>query len=223
MATVTIYAQHWIEDSFTVTTTGGGAPSCAFTAGVRYTSAHDVIARLNAALAALVEFTLDDATGLVSLTWHDSPATLTWGDTDLTLYLGFVGDVTDADTVGDGPVLGHWSGAAAGPWGSRRSAKVADVVSPNGRARASGGSGLWTDGAVTLWIHRRGDAGTFIDDVSDAYALADVWAEYPIGIDWDESGTFRPQTVRDGWEFRPESLDDETVAATLETVEWEVE
>jgi hypothetical protein len=213
-----IYCQHWINESFTVTTTGGAAPSCSFTAGVQYLAPDDVIARLNATLGALVTFAIDDTTGLVSVTWGTSPATLTWGNSDLSDYLGFGGNLTHADTVGVQPVEGWWYGKAAGPWGLSRRIDSDDVISNYGRATMVDRVGYYETGKIEIWLHRSID-GTFLDSMAAAYDLAVAWAANPIAID-DGSGTYRPCVLVDSWEFAPQSLDPETVYLELEVITW---
>jgi len=216
--TARIYCQHWIEEDFSVTTTGGGGPSCSFTAGDQYLTPDDVITRLNAQLAALVTFALSDSTGLVSLTWHATPATLTWGNTDLRDYLGLTGNLTDADTVGDAPCLGWWSGTSGGPWGLSRKVDVDDVVSAYGRAAMVDDVGYYETGKLTIWLHRSID-GDFVAQVDGAYETADAWAASPIAVD-DGGGTYLPCVLLPSWEFAPQSLDPDTVYAELEVITW---
>lgn len=219
----TIYCQHWTEDAFTVTTTGGGAPSCAFSAGVAYLSPHEVIARLNATLSALVEFSLDDAVGFVQVTWHAAPATLSWSNTDLRDYLGFIGDLTDAVTAAPNEPLGYWHGAAATPWGHNERQELADVVSPYGRLTASGESGKHSLGSIRLWVKRRVDGKVWATTLTTFYGLVDDWAANPLAISPKTDADFESHVIAEGWECAMASLDEETQTLDLETIRWVAE
>jgi len=219
----TIYCQHWTEESFTVTTTGGAAPTRAFTAGVAYLSPHEVIAWMNLALSALVEFSLDDEVGLVQVKWNATPGTLAWNNDDLRDYLGFTGDLTHATTVAPNEPLGYWHGGAATPWGQDARQELGDVVSPYGRLKASSESGTYSFGSIRLWIKRRTDGKAFAAALETLYAAADEWAAWPIAISPRTDADFESHVVVEGWECNLASLDEETQTLDLETIRWQAE
>jgi len=217
----TIYCQWVPQASFTVTTTGGAAPSCTFTAGTRYRTPHEVIARLNAQLGALVTFALTDATGEITVSWSTSPASLTWGDSSLREYLGFA-DAVILHTTDDNdePPAGWWHGALRRPWGPDRTVITDDVVGDYGRTTAAQSSGVRETGAFSLWLYRRSaDVTTFAAEMEDCYAAADQWAASACTLLTDD-GEAVYYVLAPGWEMAPVSLDDVTVYLDVEAVAW---
>ena len=222
MANVLITAQLIPTSSFSVETTGGGGASSAWTAGTRYATVADVVAKLNTDLTGHVVFAWDETTGDIAIAWTVTPNTLTWNSSELQAFLGFADAViSQADTSTDSPPLGWWYGAVASPWGAQRRYSTDDVSSDFGRTTASENTGVVEEGSIRLWLHRRQDAD-FAAAMEDSYAVADEWAAYPLTL-IDDDGNEQEIVVSDGWGFAPQLLDDETVYLDLEAQSWPAE
>jgi len=219
MASLTIWAQHETKTAFSITTTGGGNPSCAFSKGVIYSTPTEVLSQLNTSLSTVVTMALSSTTGKVGLTWNDAPATLTWNDTSLRDYLGFTGDITDADRYGDTPCSGWWHGNMASPPEYRRQYSTTDNISSYGRATSTGDISCLRTSLVRLWLHRKIDVGTFADALEAAYIAAHIWAGRRITL-VDAKGNYTKAVPASGWEFAPGLLDPQTAYADLEISAW---
>ena len=219
MADVTIVAQFTPTESFSVVTTGGGGDSSAWTAGAVYATPEEVVAKLNADLTGHVAFAYNRTTGKITVSWPVSPNTLAWNSSELQDYLGFDDAViTHEHGNNDDPPLGWWHGAVATPWGSARVYEMDDVPSAYGRTVASQDTGQRDKGSIRLWLHRRQDAD-FAAAVEDAYVVADEWVANPLTLT-DDDDNERAMVIMDGWEFSPESIDEDTVTLDLEAVSW---
>lgn len=203
-------------------TSNVGGVSKDWTAGATFTPA-GVVAALNGVLSPeAVTLSLDNSTGLVSVTWGEGEThDLELGtDPTLHLFLGFSSSlVANGTAVAESPCLGWWHGQVATPWGGRTTRKSQDVGSQWGRNRASESS-VETTGSMKLWVHRRDSLTTFAADLADIYSLTDLWVRSPIEI-VDQYGNSTVHTIAESWECAPELLDDQTVTLAVETSRWE--
>lgn len=220
----TFYRQYEVPAAFTTSAAPSGL-TVAWSAGVRYQRPHEVIARLNAVFSpAVCTFALSDDDGTIAITPIAVAYTITWGDESLPLLLGFTGahltSIDETVLAGDRVCLGYLHPHVARLWGHRSKLTLDDVVSIYGRTNVAAFDGKRVEGDMRVWLHRHNDAANFETSLRAAYLAASEWCLGAISLT-DRWGDVSNHVVVEGWEFAPESLDEETVSADMSTVAWE--